>query len=357
MTDVIASAPGRVNLIGEHTDYNGGFVLPMAIPQRTRVELRRRDDRRVVAHSRDVGASATYELGAEARRGGWIDYIQGCTQAVRTAGHAVTGFELQISSDVPLGSGLSSSAALEISVLRALREAFSLAIDDVALALLGQRAETELVGAPVGAMDQLASSLGEPGRALLIDLRTLAIRTVLLPAAVDLIVIASGVAHDHATGDYRTRRAECDQAARLLGVHQLRDVGEDALAAVAALPAPLAGRARHVITENARVLATVAALEAGDLPAVGALFAASHRSMRDDFAISLPVIDTLVACAGADADVIGARLTGGGFGGSIVALAAHGRGGRAAARIVEQYAGATGLTARVLIAGSPCGPS
>lgn len=357
MIELSASAPGRVNLIGDHTDYNGGLVLPMVIPQRTTATLRLRTDHNVVAHSRDMGTWEAYTLGEEVRVGSWLDYVQGCTAMLREAGHALGGFDLAIRSDVPLGSGLSSSAALEIAVLRALRAAFELAIDDRALALLGQRAENVLVGAPVGAMDQLAVSLGTPGTALFIDLRTMATRAVALPPTVDLIVIDSGLAHDHATGDYRIRRAECDEAARRLGVPQLRDVGPDARAQIEALPAPLAQRVRHVISENNRVIATVAALELGELTAVGALFTESHRSLRDDFAVSLPAIDALVACADADADVYGARLTGGGFGGSIVALAARGRGRDAAARIVEGYRAQTAQTAHILIAGDPCAPS
>jgi galactokinase len=353
MTEVTASAPGRVNLIGEHTDYNDGFVLPAPIPQRTRATLRTRDDRRAVVHSHELGERADYEVGDERRRGGWIDYVAGCTAMLRAAGHRIGGFELAIASDVPLGSGLSSSAALEIAVLRALREAFGLAIDDLQLALLGQRAENEFVGAPVGAMDQLAASLGQPGEALFIDIRSLAVRSVALPAA-DLIVIASGIRHDHAAGDYRTRRAECAEAARQLGVASLRELSVEDLARVATLPAPLDRRVRHVITENARVLAAVVALERGDLVALGQLFAESHASMRDDYEVSLPAIDRLVELAVHEPSVYGARLTGGGFGGSIVGFAAVGSGATAAARVVERY----GHGAQVLVAGQvPCAPS
>jgi galactokinase len=334
---ITASAPGRVNLIGEHTDYNGGFVLPTPIPQRTTVELRRREDRLVRVWSREIGAWAEYTLGDERRRGDWLDYVMGCTQALRLTGHALAGCELKIASDVPLGSGLSSSASLELAVLRAIRQAFGLAIDDTRLALLGQRAENELVGAPVGAMDQLCASLGQPGSALFIDTRSFATRQVPLPDDLDLLVIDSGLRHDHATGDYRTRRAECEEAARRLGVPQLRDLGVADLARVARLPGTLARRVRHVITEDDRVLAAVAALEARDLPALGELFVASHASMRDDFEISLPAIDTLVAIACADPDVYGARLTGGGFGGAIVAAAKAGTAAAAARRIIAQY--------------------
>lgn len=347
---VVASAPGRVNLIGEHTDYNGGFVLPMPIPQRTTVELRKRSDQLVRVWSREIGGWDEYRLGQERRRGGWLDYVMGCTAAAREAGHQLHGAELRISSDVPLGSGLSSSAALEVAVLRAFREAFELQLDDVQLALLGQKAENELVGAPVGIMDQLCSSLGEPGAALFIDTRDLALRQVPLPSEIDLVVIDSGIYHDHASGSYRTRRSECEQAARRLGVELLRELGIDDLPRVAELPDPLDRRARHVISENQRVLDAVAAIERRELQTLGRLFAESHASMRDDFEISLPAIDTLVEIASADSDVFAARLTGGGFGGSIVALAHAGLGAAAAQRIARQYREQTGHAGQVLVA-------
>jgi galactokinase len=351
---IAASAPGRVNLIGEHTDYNGGFVLPTPIPQRTHVELVRRDDDVVRVTSREMRATRSYRLGDERRGGEWLDYIQGCTAALRVAGHRLGGMALHVRSEVPVGSGLSSSAALEVAVLRAIRRAFELAIDDVALALLGQRAENDLVGAPVGAMDQLVASLGEPGAALFIDMRSLETRRVPLPAA-DLIVISSGIEHDHAAGDYRKRRAECEAAARELEVRSLRELGPADLPRVERLPEPLARRVRHVITENARVLAAVDAIGEDDLARLGALFRESHRSMRDDYEVSLPVIDRLVEIADSHPDVYGARLTGGGFGGSIVGVARAGTGGRAAAVIGERYRVETGHPARVLVAGGgPC---
>ncbi|MDX2088698.1 MAG: galactokinase [Kofleriaceae bacterium] len=354
---IAASAPGRVNLIGEHTDYNGGFVLPTPIPQRTHVELERRGGDLVTVTSREMRATRSYRLGDERRSGDWLDYVQGCTAVVRAAGHPLEGMALYIRSDVPVGSGLSSSAALEVAVLRALRRAFELALDDVALALLGQRAENELVGAPVGAMDQLVASLGAMGTALFIDMQSLHTRRIPLPAA-DLLVIASGLAHDHAAGDYRTRRAECEVAARELGVRSLRELTATDLPRVDRLPAPLARRVRHVVTENARVLAAVDAILEEDVARLGRLFRASHVSMRDDYQVSLPAIDRLVELADAHPDVYGARLTGGGFGGSIVALARAGTSGGAAAVICDRYGADTGQTARVLVAGeAPCSRS
>ena len=334
MTTVVTSAPGRVNLIGEHTDYNDGFVLPTPIPLRTNVVLERRSGDEVTVVSKTVDAEASYVLGQEQRRGGWIDYVQGCTAAVRAAGHRLGGMHLTIDSEVPLGGGLSSSAALEVAVLRAIRTAFTLGIDDLSLARMGQQAEHELVGAPVGIMDQLVASVGTPGQALFLDTRALTWRDVPLPDA-DLVIVSSNIEHDLADGAYAKRRAECEEAARQLGARSLRDVGPEELRRVASLPAPLDRRARHVITENERVLAAVAAIERADLPRLGELLVASHRSLRDDFEVSLPAIDALVDRALAQPEVLGARLTGGGFGGSILALARRGTGRDVGARIAD----------------------
>ncbi len=333
---MVAEAPGRVNLIGEHTDYNEGFVLPTPIPQRTRAELARRSDTITTVMSAELGARETYRLGDELRTGRWIDYVQGLTRVLAEAGHKLTGFDLRLESSVPIGSGLSSSAALEVSVLRALREAFSLDIDDVHLARLGQRAENEHVGAPVGLMDQMVCSLGRQGEALFLDMRSLAAESVPLPPTVELVVIDSGVRHSNAGGGYAERRAECRRAADLLGVPQLRDA-DLALLAAAGLPAPLDRRARHIVSENLRVQQTVAALRRGDLGAVAATLAASHASMRDDFEISVPQVDLLVSLAASEPTVHGARLTGGGFGGAVVALADRGTGVATAASILCRY--------------------
>jgi galactokinase len=337
---VMAEAPGRVNLMGEHTDYNGGYVLPTAIPQRTEVALTARPDQaaRVWSAQESAWPPGRFLVGGEQRRGDWVDYVQGITVALAAAGHLVRGFDLWLSSTVPQGSGLSSSAALEIAVLRALREAYALPLDDVTLALLGQQAENDFVGARVGIMDQMAASLADTHAALFLDTRDLHYAHVPLPAAADFAVIDSGVRHQHAGGDYNTRRAECEQAAALLGVASLRDLTEADRPRIEALPAPYAARARHVVTENARVLETVAALRAGDLPRLGALFLASHASQRDDYAVSIPAIDRLVEQARQEPHVYGARLTGGGFGGSIVLVADAGHGRAAAERIVAAAA-------------------
>ncbi len=345
-------APGRVNLIGEHTDYNGGFVLPMAIPQHTEVQLAPREGRTVRAFSANLGDKGqvdTYALGQEAKGRGWLDYVQGVTHVLRTAGFTLGGFDLWLRSDVPVGSGLSSSAALEVALMRGLREAFGLQLDDVRLALLAQKVETDFVGAPIGVMDQMASSLADGGAALFLDTRSLKYERVPLPPQVESIVINSGVTHSHSGGDYRVRRAECERAAKLLGVEQLRDLTDADLPRALALPEPLGRRVRHVLTENARVLDTVRALRSGDMAALGPLLYASHASQRDDYEVSVPEIDLLVELGRAERDVLGARLTGGGFGGSVVMLARAGTGAAAAARIVARYTERSSHRATVLV--------
>ena len=345
---VDAAAPGRVNLIGEHTDYNDGFVLPMPIPQQTRVTLTLRDDDQVQLESADEQGQGHYRLGAEQKTGTWIDYVQGVTQALARRQHRLRGFSARIRSDVPIGAGLSSSAALEVAMLRALRQALGLTLDDLTIARIGQQAEVEFVGAPTGIMDQMAASMGSLGSALFIDTRTFETRSVALPPEVEVVVIASGVTHAHGTGGYRTRRAECERAASALSVRSLRDVSPEQLAR-AALEPLLLRRARHVVSENQRVLSTLDALAAGDLPALGALFAASHASMRDDYEVSVAEIDLLVQLGQAHAGIVGARLTGGGFGGSVVMLAHRGRGLTAAREIADDYQKSVGRAATILL--------
>lgn len=353
--DAVASAPGRVNLIGEHTDTSEGFVLPIAIPRFTRVALARRDDRvaSVGSASFDGGALSTFVVGRETKQGTWIDYVQGTVQAAMRTGLAVSGFDAWVSSDVPIGAGLSSSAALEVALLRALRSAFALGVDDVEIARIGRAAETDFVGAPIGIMDQMASSLAGTDAALFLDTRTLAYEHVALPPSLEVVVIDSGVTHAHASGGYAERREEVDRAAYVLELRTLRDASDrDARAtsaAIAMLAPPLDRRARHVVSENKRVLDAVAALRAGDDAALGALLAASHASLRDDFEVSVPEVDRLVAIAEADPDVVGARMTGGGFGGAIVVLARRGTGRSAGARICASYASSGAARGAVVV--------
>lgn len=343
MKATTALAHGRVNLIGEHTDYNLGYVLPTAIPQATEVTLRERGDPLVRARSRAPGGTlfeTEYRLGAEARRGDWSDYLQGATWRLGCEGARLPGLDIEIRSDVPIGSGLSSSAALLVALLRALREAFDLELPDLRLAQLAQAVENSFVGARVGIMDPMAASLADRGTALFIDTKDLGWRKIALPSNTELLVISSGITHRNGAREgYNTRRAECEKACQALGIASLRELSEGDLetSAFRALPEPLGRRVRHVVTENARVLAAVAALERGDGDELGQLFSASHASMRDDYEMSVPEIDRLVQLATAQPGVLGARLTGGGFGGSIVALVARGRAAQAGQAIVREY--------------------
>ena len=345
-----ASAPGRVNLLGEHTDYHEGYVLPVPIPQRTSAAIAARSDRHVRAWSAETGGGIEeYILGSERRGRGWLDYVQGLTVALAARQIDLPGFDLHLTSTGPIGSGVSSSAALEISVLRALRERFTLTLDDVALARIGRAAENDFAGAPVGIMDQMASSLGQDGEALLLDTRSLAIERIPLPRTIELMVIDSGVAHRHAGGEYAARRRESFAAAAALGVEFLRDAGPEALSTLDRLDPLLRRRARHVITENRRVLDAAAALRAGHAETLGRLMDASHASMRDDYETSTPEIDTLVEIARAHDGVFGARLTGGGFGGAIVALVRAGAAAGVSARVVREYARRTQRAATVIV--------
>ncbi|MBV9946319.1 MAG: galactokinase, partial [Myxococcales bacterium] len=340
----------RVNLMGEHTDYNDGYVLPTAIPQRTRVELAPRADGivRVVSTSVD-GPAVTYHLGDERARGDWVDFVGGITFVLRSAGSPISGFDARVTSEVPIGSGLSSSAALSIALLRALRSAFGLPLDDLQLPRLARRSENEFVGAPVGIMDPMACHFCDERTALFLDTRSLRSERVDLPPSAEIVVIDSGVAHRHSTGGYRARRAECTRACETLGVASLRELGESALPRVMRLPDPLGRRVRHVIRENARVLLSVEAMRRGDLRALGALFDESHASMRDDYEVSAEGVDRLAAIARRAPGVHGARLTGGGFGGAVVAVVDRGCGRHAAKTIAEGYAAGSSETPVVLV--------
>jgi galactokinase len=353
-----ASAPGRVNLIGEHTDYNGGLVLPTAIPQRTQVELRPRPDALVAVRSQDVTPpEQAYHLGHEQRTHTWIDYVQGITACLAHAGLEHRGFEAAVTSTVPVGSGLSSSAALGVALLSALRDAFSLDLDDLHIARLTQQSENEFVGANVGIMDPMAAALGDEHSALLIDTRDLRFERIPLPwsprahaaTQADLVVIHSGVSHDHAAGEYNARRADCEAAATELGAAYLCDLSLADLPRLASLPERLQKRARHVISENARVHDAVDALRRHDLERLGHLLSASHTSLRDDYQVSVPAVDLLVQLAQDDPRVFGARMTGGGFGGAVIAVASPGSGRDVAERLARAYGDQSGLTPAVVV--------
>jgi galactokinase len=328
----IFSAPGRVNLIGEHTDYNDGFVLPMAIDRRTVVAAAPRPDRKVFVQSKSIGKAEEFDLDhpGPKQRGSWLDYIEGTARALEDRGLRLNGAELLIDSDVPSGAGLSSSAALEMSVGLALS---SLAHDNrltrVELALAGQAAEHAYVGTMCGIMDQFIASLGQADHALLIDCRSLEPQAVplALPGAV-VLFFATRVKHDLASSEYNKRRAECQQGVKLLKevlpeIRALRDVTvSDLEEHQARLPEPIRKRCRHVVTENARTVAAAHALSRNDLVEFGRLMALSHRSLREDYEVSCPELDLCVDVAASVAGVYGARMTGGGFGGCTVNLVA-----------------------------------
>ena len=349
---IIGEAPGRVNLIGEHTDYSGGFVLPTVIPQTTAVAVAANADTTSRAWSASVPhdqQQVRFVVGEEARSGTWVDYVQGATAVLRAAGHRVGGFDAVIRSEVPLGSGLSSSASLSVAMLRALRELFQLRIEDSVLAGLARRIETDFIGVPVGVMDPIACALGAPNHALFLDTRDLSWQLVRIPSTAEFAVINSGIVHNIATGNYRQRRQECDAAMRALGVTDLRDPSALQRQRVDDLPEPLRQRARHVISENSRVVAAVDALRKRDIASFGALMDESHVSLRDDYDVSVPPIDRMVEIARAQRGVLGARITGGGFGGSIVVLAMAGQAARVAAAVAQAARDDLGLRPQILV--------
>ncbi|MFD6562988.1 galactokinase [Micromonospora profundi] len=321
------AAPGRVNLIGEHTDYNDGFVLPFALPLRTVVAADRQDDESWTVWSELSGETITFcadDVAEPGRVSGWGAYVAGVVWALRDAGHPVPGARLAIASDVPLGSGLSSSAALEAAVLAALLDLGGLELPAERQPRLAQRAENVYVGAPTGIMDQSAVIRCRAGHALFLDCRDESVEHIpfdLDAAGLAVLVIDSRAPHRHADGEYADRRRSCETAAKALGVPALRDVTVDQLdAALARLDDEVTRRrVRHVVTEDQRVLDTVALLRAGRVRDIGPLLTASHVSMRDDFEITVPEIDTAVEAALA-AGALGARMTGGGFGGCVLAL-------------------------------------
>jgi len=325
-----ADAPGRVNLLGEHTDYNEGYVLPTSIPQRTRVAVAHGTGTRFRLHSDNLAAAATFTLDRVPAEP-FARYVFGALRVLAERGVAVAPLDIGVASDVPIGAGLSSSAALTVAVVRAVRALLKLDLDDVGVAEIAHRAENDYAGVRCGILDQMACSLLEGRAMLFLDTRTLARSLLPLPPGAEILVLDSGVSRSLAASGYNQRRAECEAASRQLGVPALRDA---TLAAVATLPEPLRRRARHVVTENARALAGAQGVDAA---AFGALMAASQRSLRDDYEVSVPALDELVALLEEDPDVYGAKLTGAGFGGACVALCREGRAADAGHRALARY--------------------
>ena len=341
----IARAPGRVNLIGEHTDYNDGFVMPLAIDRATYIALRPRDDKRVLALSLDMDDRREFALDDLQRNteADWIDYFIGVAWVLQQRGYALRGWEGVVAGDVPIGSGLSSSAALELAAARAFYCVSSFAWEAKAMALACQRAENDWLGVNCGIMDQMISAAGVEDRALLIDCRSLEADSAPLPAGTAVVVLDSGTRRGLVDSAYNERRSQCEAAARHFGLPALRDIDSATFAERAhELDALSRKRARHVITENERALQARDAMHAGDAVALGKLMIESHISLRDDFEVSSPALDAIVNCANADESCYGARMTGAGFGGCAVALVEAGGAAAFVERVTTSYIAATG---------------
>ncbi|MFN5128082.1 MAG: galactokinase [Sphingomonadaceae bacterium] len=351
--DLVVRAPGRVNLIGEHTDYNDGFVLPCAIGPANMVAISKRDDDRVDVVAADFdNARDMFALTPPPERNlsqPWADYVRGMIFALQNAGYALSGAKIAIAGNLPKGAGLSSSAALAVAVGKANLALNGIDIDNGRLAQIAQKAECDFVGTQCGIMDQLISAQGKAGHALLIDCRSLELTDAPISHDVAIMIVHSGVTRGLVDGHYNARRRQCEAAAAAMGVKALRDANLDMLAA-AHLDAVTTARARHVITENQRTLAAADALAKNDLAALGMLMAQSHRSMRDDFEITVPAMDDLVALLqNAIGDQGGARMTGGGFGGAAVAIMPIAHVADVQAAIQKQYATPDGHAPLIMI--------
>jgi galactokinase len=355
----VARAPGRVNLIGEHTDYNDGFVLPMAIDRAVWIALRPRQDGQVIVCSLDLDRSAAFDLaGLRHEDAGWAEYVKGVAWALQQAGYRLTGWEGVLAGDVPRGAGLSSSAAVELATARAFQAVSGFPWDPPAMALLGQKAENQWVGMNCGIMDQMISAAGEAGHALLIDCRSLATTSVPLPPGAVVVILDTATRRGLVDSAYNERRAQCEAAARYFSVPALRDVSMERFEAEASgLDSVTLRRARHVISENARTLAAAAAMQAGDAVELGRLMDASHVSMRDDFEISGPALNIMVACAQEEPGCYGARMTGGGFAGCAVALVRADLAETFAANVAARYAARANLTPAVYVCNASEGAS
>ncbi|MCZ2127531.1 MAG: galactokinase [Anaerolineales bacterium] len=353
-------APGRVNLIGEHTDYNGGFVLPMAIDREIRIALRPRDDGIVRLFSLDFEAESAFEIASLTRTGGWAEYAKGITAQLLQAGVALKGFDATLSGDIPVGAGLSSSAALELALARAFCVASSFNWDALQMAKLAQQAENEWVGVQCGIMDQMASAVCQANRALFLDCRSLEFQHILLPKGISVVVMDTTTRRGLADSAYNERRSECEEAARWLGVSSLRDTNVKNLnkwKAGCGLSESAFKRARHVITENQRALSAVKALKTENVNYLGELFNASHASLRDDFEVSNDALNHIVECAQAHSACYGARMTGAGFGGCAVALVEEEKVEAFAQSVSEAYCQKSGLAAALYVCRASAGAS
>ncbi len=351
--EVLVRSPGRVNLIGDHTDYNDGFVLPMAIDRALWIAARRRDDRTLRVATEGAPAAVLDLDRVEHRAGEWTEYVMGVAWSLSASGHPTPAWEGAVASDIPIGAGLSSSAALELGAARVFVALADSSWDGAVMAQLAQRAENQWVGMACGIMDQLVVSTAEEGAALLIDCRSLVRTPVGLPDGVSVLIVDSGTRRSLVDSAYNERRAACERAAAALGVAALRDADLAGVAGVA-LDAVTLRRARHVVEENRRVLEFADRLRRGDLVAAGRLMTESHASLRDDFEVSTPVLDELAAALDATEGCFGARLTGAGFGGCLVALVTPAAAG-SVADAVRARAGQLGLDEASAFTSLPAG--
>ncbi len=350
--EVRATAPGRVHLIGEHSDDNQGLALAAPTPHFVQVELAALGGRDVLVTSDGFdrsGGGHAWRLGEESPAHDWTDLVRGLTRALVEEGLGLGGFAAAIESEVPAGSGLSSSTALLVALQRALRQRFGLRLDDLRIAQLARRVEHELTGARAGSVASMVSSLGRAGSALFIDTRDLDHHLVPLPPSIEIVLVDSGTVHGHAGGESDRRREECERAAALLGVGSLRELEGRAGDDLAHLPEPLGRRVRHLLTEHDRVRAAVRALEEDRPERLGLLLDESHRSLRDDYQVSTDAVDLLVERLRSQIGILGARLAGDGCGGAVVAVARAGTGLDAAWRAADEYATDSGQVAHVLL--------
>ena len=351
----IVRAPGRVNLIGEHTDYNDGFVLPMAIDRAIWIALRPRSDRRTVVHAIDLKDTADFSLDSLQKTDqGWAEYLRGVAWSLQEAGYTLNGWEGVVVGDVPRGAGLSSSAALELATARAYSALSAFPWNSVEMARLSQRAENEWVGVRCGIMDQMISAAGQAGHALLIDCRSLETRPVPIPSNTIVVVMDTASRRGLVDSAYNERREQCETAARFFGVPALRDVSvvefeTRAQALQNELGDVICRRARHVVTENARTLLAAEALERGHLWEMGCLMNASHASLRNDFEVSSAQLDAMTTCARQDDACYGARMTGAGFGGCAVALVQKDAAHAFSPQVADCYREATDTDPQILI--------
>ncbi len=334
--DTTAFAPGRVNLLGEHTDYNGGVVFPMPLALGTGVAIRSVETSGMIEMVSASFDGVTSRSLNDAPNGSWTDYVIGPLRLLLASEDDAPGLQIAVASDLPVGSGLSSSAALEVAVIRATAALLGRHLSPVETALLARKAENEFVGMPCGIMDQYSVSVGTPGSAVFLDTRNLASEVVKLPDSHNFVVIHSGVTHKLTDDGYEKRVDQCNAASTALGAETLSDLRLDDLDRISRLPDPLDGRARHIVTENQRVYSAIDDLRCGDLDAFSKRMIESHISQRDDFDVSVPQVDALVTGA-LDAGADGARLTGGGFGGSIVAFVARPDVERFSAKITTNF--------------------